>query len=97
MNILFLASTPSPSIVNETFITNEAVVKPVASQSFQNEISRPRLDSVDQPDSGIEEVVDSTLNDTSEEVNVPNSQTLTDTSKEDTAKEVHVLNSKVLY
>jgi len=68
---------------------------------IQNELSRPRLDSVEQPDSGIEEVVDNNINDTSKEVNVTNSLTLNDTSKEgtsieDTGKEVHVLNSQML-
>ena len=65
---------------------------------IQNELSRPRLDSVDQPDSGIEEVVDNNINDTSKEVNVTNSN---DTRKEgisieDAGKEVHVLDSQML-
>ena len=60
--VWFIASTPS---TNAPSITNEVAVipKPVVSQlPFQNEISRPRYDSVDQPatDSGIEEVNDQT-------------------------------------
>lgn len=65
----FIPATTSTPSTKAASITNEVAVipKPVVSQlPFQNEISRLRQDSVDQPatDSGIEEVNDQTKEDT---------------------------------